>query len=409
MTRTAILSRLALALACVASIPAAAGCSSDTGSNDDPTVTVEESAVDTEQHTRVSHDHRWPGTRPASMPSSTPSATPSSAPSSAPSSVPSAPPASNPTATATSLRGVNLSGAEFGAALPGTLNSTYTWPTNNEVDYYFGKGLATYRIPFMWERLQQTAYGPLDAAYGASLDALIAHATSKGGHVILNPQNFARYYSDFVGSAKVPNAVFADFWSRVAKRYAGNPRVIFGLMNEPNGLPSTQWASAANAAITAIRATGATNTITVPGVDWTNAYSWYDSSYGTPNATALLAIHDPQNNVLFEVHNYLYANGAATDTCETATAGSTRLAGFLKWLRVNGKKGIVGEFAGGRNATCYAALRDLLTTMNASTDVLAGWLWWGGGPWWGDTYQFALDPSKGVDRPPMAILQAFVH
>lgn len=407
MTRTAILSRVALALACATTVPATASCASDVGAND-PAITVDQDTIDTSHHGHIDYDHRGPSGLPSYASSPAPKAGASSTPAPTPSSTPSSAPTPTPTHP-TSLHGVNLSGAEFGSALPGTLDTTYTWPTNSEVDYYFGKGLETYRIPFMWERLQHSAYGSLDPTYGASLDALIAHATAKGGHVILNPQNFARYYSDFVGSAKAPNAVFADFWSRVAKRYASNPRVIFGLMNEPNGLPTEQWVSAANAAITAIRAAGATNTITVPGVDWTNAYSWYESSYGTPNATALLAIHDPQDKVLFEVHNYLFANGASPDTCESTTAGSSRLAPFLKWLRANGKKGIVGEFAGGRNATCYAALKDLLTTMAASTDVLAGWLWWGGGPWWGDSYIFALDPANGVDKPPMAIMQPFLR
>jgi endoglucanase len=303
---------------------------------------------------------------------------------------------------------VNLSGAEFGAALPGTLGVTYTWPTNAEVDYYMSKGMQTFRIPFMWERLQRTANGPLDATYAAALDSIVAHVTAKGGRVLLNPQNFARYYGHFVGTAAVPSSVFANFWSRVALRYASNTRVVFGLMNEPNGLPTEQWVAAANAAIVAIRGAGATNTITVPGVDWTNAYSWYDSSYGTPNAVGLLAIKDPGNNVVFEVHQYLmFANGAV-DQCASSTVGTQRLAPFLKWLRANGKKGIVGEFAGGRNATCYAAIRDMVTTMQASTDVLVGWLWWGGGPWWSSAYAFALDPIANTDRPQMAVLTPFL-
>ncbi len=45
----------------------------------------------------------------------------------------------------------------------------------------------------------------------------------------------------------------------------GNPKVIFGLMNEPHDLPTENWLTAANVAIAAIRATGATNLITVPG------------------------------------------------------------------------------------------------------------------------------------------------
>ena len=61
--------------------------------------------------------------------------------------------------------GVNLSGAEFGASnLPGTFGTDYTYPTNAEVDYYVGKGMNTFRLPFRWERLQPTANSAFNAA-----------------------------------------------------------------------------------------------------------------------------------------------------------------------------------------------------------------------------------------------------
>src|SRR5688572_819873 len=52
--------------------------------------------------------------------------------------------------------GVNLAGAEFGdSSLPGVYNTHYTYPRSNEVDYFIGKGMNTFRLPFRWERLQQ--------------------------------------------------------------------------------------------------------------------------------------------------------------------------------------------------------------------------------------------------------------
>ena len=51
--------------------------------------------------------------------------------------------------------GVNLAGAEFGEySLPGTINTDYTYPLEAEVDYFVRKGMNTFRIPFLWERLQ---------------------------------------------------------------------------------------------------------------------------------------------------------------------------------------------------------------------------------------------------------------
>jgi len=47
------------------------------------------------------------------------------------------------------------------------------------------------------------------------------------------------------------------------------------------------------------------------------------------------------------------------------------------WLRANGKKGILGEFAGGANSQCASAITDMLTYMGTNSDVWTGALWWG--------------------------------
>jgi len=321
---------------------------------------------------------------------------------------PVAPPAGAAAATPMPYRGVNLAGAEFGDVLPGVEGVDYTFPTTAEVDYFLSKGMNTFRLGFKWERLQPQANGELAEAYATKLDALVADATAKGATVILNPHNFARYYGVTVGSPSVPDAVFANLWQRLATRYGQNPRVMFNLVNEPHDIPTEQWVSAANAAIAAIRGAAAQNTIIVPGNGWTGAHSWSSASYGTPNSVAMLAITDPSNNVLFEAHQYLDANsGGGGGPCVSTTIGSERLAGFVQWLRDNGKKGFVGEFAGRNDATCNAAVTDMLTSMMGSSDVLVGWLWWAAGPWRAD-YPFVIDPKDGLDRPAMALLKPFL-
>lgn len=308
------------------------------------------------------------------------------------------------------LHGVNLSGAEFAyTAIPGVEGRDYGWPTPAEVDYFMGKGMNTFRVGFLWERMQATANAELTPAYVAKLDEIVAYATSKGAHVILNPHNFARYYGNFVGTSSVPAAVFADLWKRLAARYAGNPRVMFNLVNEPNGLPTEQWVFAANAAIAAIRSTGATNLIHVPGNAFTGAHSWNESWYGTSNAKAMLAIVDSADNYVFEVHQYLDAtSGGVAPECVSPTVGRERMAGFIAWLRANGKKGFVGELAGADNATCNAAVTDMLTALDEASDVVVGWLWWGAGPRWSENYPFAIEPKSGRDAPQMSLLAPFL-
>ena len=197
-------------------------------------------------------------------------------------------------ASAQEFVGVNLSGAEFGESqLPGSYGSNYIYPTPAEIDYYLDQGMNVFRIPFRWERLQRSLSAAFDGTESARLQNVVAYATGQGAYVILDPHNYARYYGALVGQRLGAERRFANFWSRLAAQYKSNPRVIFGLMNEPHGMPTEQWVAAANAAIAAIRAAGAQNLILVPGNGWTGAHSWSDSWYGTPNAVAMLNIVDP--------------------------------------------------------------------------------------------------------------------
>ncbi len=316
---------------------------------------------------------------------------------------------SNAQAESLKYTGVNLAGADFGENnLPGTYNGNYTYPTHGEVDYFTGKGMNTFRLPFRWERLQRSLNADFDAAEAARIDDFVNYATGKGAFVLLDPHNYARYYGTIIGQGNVPASAFADFWTKLANRYKNNPKVIFGLINEPHDMATELWRDDANAAIAVIRAAGATNLILVPGNGYTGAASWLLNWYGTPNGTVMLTINDPLNNFAFDVHQYLDNDSSGTsETCISTTIGAERLAAFTNWLKQNNRRGFLGEFAGGRNSTCYAALGNMLNYIDANSDVWLGWTYWAAGPWWGE-YIFTLEPtncpSNCADRPQMAIL-----
>jgi endoglucanase len=357
--------------------------------------------------------------------------------------------------------GVNLSGAEWGTQhLPGVVNSDYTYPSTAEVDYFVSVGLNIFRLGFRWERLQPTINSQLDFDEFNRMLQFVFYATGKGAYVILDPHNFARYYPDVssfsamesgsvgVIGGSTPNtngdlvtdAVFADFWSRVASSFKLNQRVIFNLCNEPNSLPTEQWVAAANAAIAAIRNAGAGNLILVPGNGFTGAWTWDQNWYGTPNSLAMLNIVDPANNFAFDVHQYLDNNGSGVadepgegsdgsrENGSTQIAnndpniGVSRLTDFTNWLRANNLRGFLGEFglAWSRIAPGdigAATLTNMLDFLQNNADVWLGWTWWAGGLWWDGSvgnanytpYQFLLDPdpATGNPRPQMAILQQY--
>gem|GEM_PF-1368037 len=275
----------------------------------------------------------------------------------------------------------------------------YTSPS-----YFLNKGMNTFRLPFRWERLQPKRNAAFDAAEMARLTTTVNHLTASGATVLLDPHNYARYGTDLIGSAAVPAADFADLWSRLSTAFQANPRVIFGLMNEPHDMPTEQWVTAANGAIAAIRKAGASNLILVPGNGWTGASSWTQNWYGTTNATAMLNIKDPGNNFAFEAHQYLDPDGGGNSpTCVSATVGSERLAGFTAWLRANHVRGLIGEFGTGSDPTCLAALDDMLKHVEANQDVYLGWTYWAGGPWWGTNWMM-IEPVAGADVKQMTAL-----
>jgi endoglucanase len=301
------------------------------------------------------------------------------------------------------FKGVNLAGAEFGGNLPGIHGTDYIYPTADEVDYFMGKGMTVFRLPFRWERLQHALLAAFDAAELARMDTFVNNATGRGAYVLLDPHNYARYYGSVIGTSPVPASAFANFWFRLASHYHNNRRVIFGLMNEPNNISTELWVSDANAAIQAIRLTGATNLILVPGNGWSGAGGWGDNWYGTPNAVAMLGITDPGNNYAYEVHQYMDSDGSGTNDCVSATTGSERMANFTDWLRLNHRRAFLGEFGGSSSATCLAALDDILNHLQQNSDLYLGWTYWAAGPWWGD-YFMSIEPVDGVDRPQMGPL-----
>jgi endoglucanase len=302
--------------------------------------------------------------------------------------------------------GVNLIGPDFGPELPGVYGETFIYPTTDEMDYFVGKGMRVFRLPFRWERLQSVQFAEFETAEQARLDKFVNDATRRGAYVIIDPHNGARYYGDIVGETEVPAAAFADLWSRLAERYRDNSLVIFALMNEPFNMPTELWVADANAAIQAIRATGAANLILVSGNHYTGAHSWGLDGYGTPNAIAMLAITDPGDNYAYEVHQYMDIDSSAGhETCVSSTIGSERMAFFTDWLYANNKRGFLTEFGSGTDDICLAALDDILTHLDENSDVYLGWTYWAAGPWWPADYtSMSLEPTDGMDRPQMAIL-----
>ncbi|WP_368562922.1 glycoside hydrolase family 5 protein [Pseudoxanthomonas sp. UTMC 1351] len=304
--------------------------------------------------------------------------------------------------------GVNLAGAEFNSSKkPGTLFKDYTYPSESDYTYFASKSMNIIRLPFLWERLQPQASGELDATQLSLLRTAVERAKAKNMVVVLDVHNYAKYNGVRIGGSEVPVAVFVDLWRRLSNEFKNDDSVIFGLMNEPNGIGATEWADAAQAALNAIRAVGANNLVLVPGTAYSGAHSWTSTWYGgTSNADALLKITDPANRIAFEAHQYLDADFSGTSgECVSEDIGVRKLNVFTTWLREHGKRGFLGEFGASDNATCMAALKQMLEHMEANDDVWLAWTYWAAGAWWPTTYPFNVQPGKdGTEKPQMSVL-----
>jgi len=300
-------------------------------------------------------------------------------------------------------QGVNISGAEWAShKIPGRFDYDYIFPIPSEIDYFANKGMNIIRVPFLWERMQPQAYGAFDATYLGRYDAVVAKATSRNLMTIVDPHNFGKYNGLLVGvPGGHPNEVLADLWTKLATRYKDNPKIIFGVMTEPVGkkLTSTTWLATAQASINAIRATGATNLILVPGAYWGSANEFVEL-----NAKQMIKITDPLNNFAYDVHQYLDYDGSGThrDCLPPADAVAT-LSGFTNWLRANNRRAMLTEFGVVADSNALASLAAMIQYMHANSSQWLGYTYWSAGPWWQD-YMFGVEPRKGKDRPQLTTL-----
>jgi endoglucanase len=306
--------------------------------------------------------------------------------------------------------GVNISGAEFNAeAVPGEYGRDYLYPEPTTMDYFAAKGMNIIRVPVRWERIQRKPGGRLDEQEMRRLDAVIDHAGSAGLRTIVDVHNGASYRGSVIGTKDLAIGALGDLWRRIAARYAGNEQVIFGLMNEPNGLPTETWLEAANIAIYEIRRTGAKNFILVPGNGWSSARDWTGGGYGTPNSEAMLKIEDPADNFAYEVHQYFNSDFTGfTADCQNVDIGVASLTPVTAWARKHGKRAFLGEIGVGSDPVCLGALDRVLRFMADNNDVWLGWTYWAGGTWWPADYFTSVQPLGGKDRPQMTVLEKHI-
>lgn len=97
-----------------------------------------------------------------------------------------------------------------------------------------------YRFPSLL-KIKKTDQKQHFSLYKQAIDYI---TVTKGAYAILDPHNYMRYNDpsqqpgtgSVIGNTTDPKAAttaqFGEFWGELAGRFANNPKVIFGLMNE---------------------------------------------------------------------------------------------------------------------------------------------------------------------------------
>ncbi|THH09186.1 hypothetical protein EW145_g2190 [Phellinidium pouzarii] len=299
------------------------------------------------------------------------------------------------------LGGVNTAGYDFSVGTDGSFSGSGTTPPASQYPHFANEGVNIFRIPFAWQLMTPTVGGDISQSFFEEYDTTVQAALASGPDVfvIVDVHNYARWNGEIIGQGGPTNEQFASLWSQLATQYAENSRIIFGVMNEPHDLPSLSlWAESVQAAVTAIRAAGATSqVILIPGSSYSSA-----QTLPTEAGPYLLNVTDPiggTSKLLFDVHKYLDSDNSGTHA-DCVTDNVSVFQTLIAWLQANGnRQALLSETGGGNTASCETDLDTQLAFIKANSDSIVGFSIWAAGAF-DPSYVLSVTPnSDGTDQP----------
>ncbi|KAF3916658.1 Endoglucanase [Dactylellina cionopaga] len=218
-----------------------------------------------------------------------------------------------------------------------------------------------FRLPTGWQYLlNNNLGGTLDSTNFGKYDTLIQGCLSLGALCIVDIHNYARWNGGIIGQGGPSDDQFVNLWTQLAKKYASQSRVVFGVMNEPHDININTWAATVQKVVTAIRNAGATSQIILlPGNGWTSAGEFVSNGSGA----LLNQITNPdgtKNNLVFDVHKYLDSDNSGTHVeCVTNNIDAA-FQPLATWLRSVGRQAFLSETGGGNVDSCVSYMGQLL-------------------------------------------------
>ncbi|KAG1769373.1 glycoside hydrolase superfamily [Suillus occidentalis] len=234
-------------------------------------------------------------------------------------------------------------------------------------------GYNVFRLPVGWQYLTYNqSTGVLNGTQFSNYNMLVSDCLSTGAYCEIDIHNYARYDGQIIGQGGPSNEIFADLWFNIASYWKNEPKVIFGVMNEPHDIPNiTTWAESGmifQYAVTAIREAGAsTQMILLPGNNYTSAQTFVSSG----SAEALGMVRNPDGtftNLIMDVHKYLdYDNSGTHAACVTNNIEDAWYP-LTTWLRANGRQALNTETGGGNVDSCVGYISQQIGYQAAQSD-----------------------------------------
>jgi hypothetical protein len=285
------------------------------------------------------------------------------------------------------LLGVNRSSGEF-ACVQGKGVWDGTPGTQANIDAMKSWNIHTVRIPLNEDCWLGTYGTPSGTEYQQEVKTFVDALVSNGINPILDLHwSHGAYTGTSSACADVnatcqkamPDAEYAPkFWTGVANMFKGNNAVLFDLFNEPYPDAANNWSDAAAAwkclrdggtctgisypvagmqsLVDAVRATGATNILLIPGLTWTN------------DLTQWLAYKpvDPAGNIVASWHSYNF------NACVTTACWDSQIGTVAKQVPVT-----AGEI--GQNTCAHDYIDQLMAWADTNGVGYLAWTWnaWG--------------------------------
>ncbi|OAV87220.1 hypothetical protein PTTG_04474 [Puccinia triticina 1-1 BBBD Race 1] len=291
--------------------------------------------------------------------------------------------------------GVTLSGMDFDSnstsqnvpQVPSGLdNDPFTIPDFEQAMHYLDdRNVSLIKLPLSWESLAHNI---------TKLEVytdVVATVTSRNATAVVSLAISTIHFSNFTSHIvekdgpslrKAANASFVEFWGKMAKHFQHDRRVIFHLMAVPHGsvLPRN-WNETIQAAVTAIRESGARNVIVLPSFAAPSASATFNTFRDFPkDFERMQHIKNPDgttHGIVFDVSQTLGLK-QNSQRCGGVDV-SDIVQPVVKILKEHKRQAIVGTLAGGSDPSCTRTLVKFVKEVSKSYPSLAGFIMYGAG------------------------------